>query len=40
MSRATAAIMNSDVVKDAIKKGANGGKFVGGEIEGKNNGNM
>ena len=23
--------MNSDVVKDAIKKGANGGKFVGGE---------
>ena len=39
MSRATAAIMDSDVVKDAIKKGANGGKFVGGEIEGKNNGN-
>jgi len=36
MSRATAAIMNSDVVKDAIKKGANGGKFVGGENVGKN----
>lgn len=36
MSRATAAIMDSDVVKDAIKKGANGGKFVGGENVGKN----
>ena len=36
MSRATAAIMDSDVVKDAIKKGAYGGKFVGGENVGKN----
>jgi hypothetical protein len=36
MSRATAAIMDSDVVKDAIKKGANGGKFVDGENVGKN----
>lgn len=36
MSRATAAIMDSEVVKDAIKKGTSGSKLAGGESVGKN----